>query len=122
MGDGPSAVRCAETGVRLSPFDQHVFFAEHILAQAHYVNRNFDQAISWGRRADMHNGRNTSNLRTLVSSLIAIDRSEEAREVAKRHAEIVPGFRVSVWAARTPLQGDIKKQRIIRLLAAGMPE
>jgi adenylate cyclase len=54
--------------------------------------------------------------------LIAINRTKEAREVANRHAEIVPGFRVSAWAARTPMQGDIKKQRIIRLLAAGMPE
>jgi adenylate cyclase len=121
-GDGPSAVRCAETGVRLSPFDQHAFFAEHILAQAHYVNRNFDQAISWGHRADMHNARNSSNLRTLISSLIAVNRTEEAREVASRHAAIVPGFRVSAWAARTPMQGDIKQQRINRLLAAGMPE
>ncbi|RZM94771.1 adenylate/guanylate cyclase domain-containing protein [Bradyrhizobium genosp. SA-3] len=121
-GDGPNAVRCAETGVRLSPFDRHVFFAEHILAQAHYVNRNFDQAISWGRRADMHNARNTSNLRTLISSLIAINRLEEASEIANRHAGIVPDFRVSAWAARTPMQGDIKRQRIQRLLAAGMPE
>lgn len=122
IGDGPNAVRCAESGVRLSPFDQHAFFAEHILAQAHYVNRNFDQAISWGRRADMHNARNASNLRTLISSLIATNRPEEAREIASRHAAIVPGFTVSAWAARTPMQGDIKKQRIERLLAAGMPE
>jgi tetratricopeptide (TPR) repeat protein len=122
VGDGPNAVRCAETGVRLSPFDRHVFFAEHILAQAHYVNRNFDQAISWGRRADMHNARNTSNLRTLISSLIAIDRTEEAREIARRHAAIVPDFSVSAWAARTPMQDEIRRQRIERLLAAGMPE
>lgn len=122
VGDGPNAVRCAEAGLRLSPLDRHVFFAEHILAQAHYVNRNFDQAISWGRRADMHNARNTSNLRTLISSLIAIDRTEEARELANRHAAIAPGFRVSAWAARTPMQGDVRKQRIDRLLAASMPE
>jgi adenylate cyclase len=122
IGDGPNAVPCAETGARLSPLDQHAFFAEHILAQAHYVNCNFDQAIYWGRRADMHNARNTSNLRTLISSLIAIDRTEEAREIANRHASIVPGFTVSAWAARTPMRGDIKKQRIERLLAAGMPE
>jgi class 3 adenylate cyclase/TolB-like protein len=122
VGDGPDAVRCAETGVRLSPFDQHVFFAEHILAQAHYVNRNFDLAVSWARRADMHNARNTSNLRTLVSSLVAIGKIDEAREVANRHAAIVPGFSVSAWAARTPMQGDIRTHRIMRLLAAGMPE
>lgn len=122
VGDGPNAVRCGETGVRLSPLDRHVFFAEHILAQAHYVNRNFEQAISWGRRADIHNARNTSNLRTLISSLIATNRTEEAREIANRHAAIAPGFTVSAWAARTPMQGDIQQQRIDRLLAAGMPE
>ena len=48
--------------------------------------------------------------------------AEEAREIANRHAAIVPGFRVSAWAARTPMQGDIRQQRINRLLAAGMPE
>lgn len=122
IGDGPSAVPCAETGVRLSPPDQHAFFAEHILAQAHYVNRNFDQAIFWGRRADMHNARNASNLRTLISSLIATNKSEEAREVANRHAAVVPSFTVSGWAARTPMQGEIRRQRIERLLAAGMPK
>ena len=122
VGDGPNAVRCAETGVRLSPFDQHVFFAEHILAQAHYVHRNFDHAISWARRADMHNARNTSNLRTLISSLVAVGKVDEAREVANRHAAIVPGFSVSAWAARTPMRGDIRTLRITRLLAAGMPE
>src|SRR5262249_60277237 len=33
VGDGPNAVRCAETGLRLSPLDKHVSIAEHILAQ-----------------------------------------------------------------------------------------
>jgi adenylate cyclase len=122
LGDGPSAVRCAETGVRLSPLDQHIFFAEHILAQAHYINGNFDKAILQARRADKHNARLTSNLRTLIASLVAVDRIDEAREVVARHAKIVPTFRVSAWAARTPMQGDIRKRRIERLLAAGMPE
>jgi adenylate cyclase len=122
IGDGPNAVRCAETGVRLSPFDLHVFFARHILAQAHYVNGNFDQAIVMARRADMDNDRNASNLRTLISSLVAINRIEDARQIAERHAVIVPGFRVSAWAARTPMQGDIRTRRIERLLLAGMPE
>jgi len=122
VGDGPRAVRCAETGVRLSPLDQHVFFAEHILAQAHYVNGNFDEAVAWARRADKRNARLTSNLRTLISSLVATDRIDQAREVAARHAAIAPGFRVSTWAARSPMQGNILCRRIERLLAAGMPE
>jgi tetratricopeptide (TPR) repeat protein len=122
LGDGPGAVRCAETGVRLLLLDHYGFFAEHILAQAHYINGNFEKAISWARRADNHNARNTSNLRTLVSSLVAADRVDEAREIAARHAKIVPRFTVSAWAARTPMQGEIRKRRIERLLVAGMPE
>jgi TolB-like protein/class 3 adenylate cyclase len=122
IGDGPSAVRCAETGLRLSPLDKHVFFAEHILAQAHYVSGSFDKAVVWARRAEKHNARLTSNLRTLISSLVAVGRMDEAREAAACHARIVPTFSVLTWAARTPMQGDIRKHRIERLLAAGMPE
>jgi len=121
LGDGPGAVRCAETGVRLL-LDHCGFFAEHIVAQAHYVNGNFEKAIAWARRADKHNPRHTSNLRTLISSLVVTHRVDEAREIAVRHAKIVPGFTVSAWAARTPMQGDIRRHRIERLLAAGMPE
>ena len=122
LGDGPGAVRCAETGLRLSPLDNHVFFAEHVLAQAHYVNGNFDMAVTWARRANKRNAQLTSNLRTLISSLVAIDKINEARGVAARHARIVPSFSVSAWATRTPMSGDIRKHRIERLLAAGMPE
>ena len=121
VGDGPNSVRCAEAGVRLSPLDKHVFFAEHILAQAHYINGNFDRAITWARRSDLHNSRLTSNLRTLISSLVARDQLDEAGEVAARHARIAPTFSVSAWAARTPMQGEIRKRRVERLLAAGMP-
>ena len=122
IGDGPHAVRCAETGLSLSPLDKHVFFAEHILAQAHYVNGNFDKAIAWARRSDQRNARLTSNLRALISSLVATNRLDQAREVAARHGGIAPTFSVSAWAARTPLQGEIRKRWIESLLAAGMPK
>jgi len=122
VGDGPKAVRCADTGVRLSPLDKHVFFAEHVLAQAHYINGNFDKAIAWARRCDQRNARLTSNLRTLISSLVATSRLDQACEVAARHAMVAPTFRVSTWAARTPMQGEVRRRRVERLLAAGMPK
>jgi adenylate cyclase len=122
IGDGPSAIAHASTGLRLSPLDSRVFFAEHILAQAHYVNGDFHEAIRWARRSDRGNTQLTSNLRTLVASFVAIDKIEEAREVVRRHQEIVPTFTVSAWAARTPMQGNVRARRIERLLIAGMPE
>ncbi len=122
LGDGPTSVRHAIEGLRISPLDTHVSFAEHILAQAYYVNGKLDDAIAWAIRADKHNARLTSNLRTLIASYAATDRLEEARALVRRHAEIVPAFRVSAWAARTPMQGAIRSNRIKELLAAGMPD
>jgi TolB-like protein/two-component SAPR family response regulator/Tfp pilus assembly protein PilF len=121
IGDAPRAIAHASTGLRLSPLDARVFFAEHILAQAHYVNGDFEEAIRWARRADLGNTQLTSNLRTLIASFVAIDKIEEAREVARRHQQIVPTFTVSSWAARTPMQGEVRARRIERLLGAGMP-
>src|SRR5262249_37811067 len=43
LGQGAIAVLRAEHGLRLSPLDSHLFFHEHILSQAHYINGNYDE-------------------------------------------------------------------------------
>jgi adenylate cyclase len=120
--DGPGAVRRAEAGLRLSPVDAHIFFAEHILSQAHYVNGDFENAVAWGRRAAKRNNRLASNLRSLAASLVAIGSTGEAREVALQHMRIVPEFSLSGWKARTPLQGNIRDSFVERLHTAGFPD
>jgi TolB-like protein/DNA-binding SARP family transcriptional activator/Tfp pilus assembly protein PilF len=122
IGDGPGAVASASQGVRLSPLDPHVHLAQHILAQAHYTNGDYHEAVQWARRSDRHNRHLSSNLRTLIASLVAIGNTAEAREVAERHQKILPTFRVSEWAARTPMQGEMRAGRVERLLAAGLPK
>jgi TolB-like protein/DNA-binding winged helix-turn-helix (wHTH) protein len=122
VGDGPGAVANASEAVRLSPLDSHVFLAEHILAQAHYTNGDYHEAVRWARRSDGHNGRLTSNLRTLIASLVAVENTVDAREVVERHQRILPTFRVLEWAARTPMQGEVLAARVERLLAAGLPK
>ncbi len=121
LGDGPEAVRRAQTGLQLSPLDAHVFFAEHILSQSHYVNGDLDAAVAWATKADRRNPRLTSNLRVLAASLSGVGEVASAREVAIRHAEIVPSFTLKAWAARTPLSGPLLEAFIERLVAAGFP-
>lgn len=120
IGDGPSALRCAQQGLRLSPRHQNIGHAEHIVAQAHYINGDFDQAVSWSRRSIAHSGRDTSSLRTLISSLVAIGALEEARSVANRHREIAPRFSIRDWAARSSMSEQFKRSRCERLRAAGL--
>jgi hypothetical protein len=57
LGQGAIAVLRAEHGLRLSPLGPHVFFHEHVLSQAHYINGNYDEAIAWARKTAQHNAR-----------------------------------------------------------------
>jgi adenylate cyclase len=122
MGDGPGALDAANRGLRLSPVDQQVFFAEHILAQAHYINGDFDEAVAWSERAERHNARLTSNLRTLIASLVASGRVVEAREAARRHGVLSPHFSLAAWASRTPMVARVLQPRLEMLRKAGLPD
>jgi len=122
MGQGPIAVLRAERGLQLSPRGPHVVYHEHILSQAHYINGNYDEAVAWGRRAAKSNERLTSNLRSLIASLVATGQMDEAREVAARLLEFQPEFRMTSYAAMTPLQGIIRENFIERLRSAGLPD
>lgn len=121
VGDGPDAVRRAKMGLRLSPLDAHLFFAEHILSQAHYVNGNADEAVSWAVKSMHRNDSLTSNLRILAAGLADRGKLDQARRVAGRHAEVDPGFSLLTWSSRTPLNGPILAQILERLAEVGFP-
>jgi adenylate cyclase len=122
VGDGPEAVRRAETGVRLSPLDSHVYFAQHLLSQAHYINGSYQEALHWGERSFASNPRLTSNLRILAASKVALGRSDEARADVDRHRAIEPGFSLLEWTRRTPLQEGVATVVMERLRTAGMSD
>jgi adenylate cyclase len=122
LGQGATAVLRAEHGLRLSPLDSHVFFHEHILSQAHYINGNYDEAIAWARKAAQHNPRLTSNLRVLAASLVVVGKVDEATEVARQLLAVDPRFGLRAFAARTPLPGAIRDTFVDRLRAAGLPD
>jgi class 3 adenylate cyclase/tetratricopeptide (TPR) repeat protein len=122
LGQGAIAVLRAEHGLRLSPLDSHVFFHEHILSQAHYINGNYDEAIAWARKSAQHSARHTPNLRVLAASLVAVGKTSEATEVARQLLAVDPRFGLRAFAARTPLRGAILDTFVDRLRAAGLPD
>ena len=122
LGDAKNAIRRAEEGVRLSPMGPDAFWHKHALSQAHYVGGNYDDAVFWGRMSASHNWRNTSNLRTLICSLVALGKVEQARRFAERHVQIHSDFGLTWFRARTPLQGEIREVFIERLRKAGLPD
>jgi adenylate cyclase len=122
LGDYPTAVARAERAVRLSPLGADAFWFEHFLSQAYYLSDRYEDAVAWARMSDAHNSANTSNLRCLVASLIAVGEVDEARRIACRLLQLVPRFRLTTFRSLTPLRGEIGNVFAERLQIAGVPE
>ena len=95
--------------MRLSPLGPDAFWLEHYLSQAYYLIGRYEDAVGWGRMSAAHAGANTSNLRSLITSLVALGEMDEARTVAQRLLQLVPTFRLTTFRARTPLRGDSQR-------------
>jgi class 3 adenylate cyclase/tetratricopeptide (TPR) repeat protein len=122
MGDGALAVAHGERGQRLAPADPYTFWHEGILAQAHYVNGDYDQAITWARSAVAQNRSIRFTLRTLTASLAAQGRQAEAEAAARHLLSVQPDFRLSVYAPRCPFVEPVLGRWIGRLRQAGLPD
>lgn len=122
MGNSAAALVRSRQALRLSPIGPDAgCWHEHALSQAHYLAGQYEEAIEWGRTAARH-GRQSSNLRCLIASLVAADQMAEARSVAGSLLEVLPHFRLSTFRAYTPLKGEIRDLFVERLQRAGLPE
>jgi tetratricopeptide (TPR) repeat protein len=122
MGDSSVALIRARQALRLSPIGPDAgCWHEHALSQAHYLAGQYAEAIEWGRTAARH-GRQSSNLRCLIASLVAADQMDEARAVARSLLEALPHFRLATFASYTPLKGQTRDLFVERLRRAGLPE
>jgi len=122
LGDGPTAVRQGEQGVRLSPLDARSFWHEGLLGQAHYVNGDYEQALEWARSALSRNELIRFNRRLLIVTLSALGRREEAAEAASHLLLIQPGFRISSYARICPFRGAALETWLGHLRSAGLPD
>jgi adenylate cyclase len=122
LGDGAEAVRRAEQGVRLSPLDAHTFWHEGILAQAHYVAGDLDQALAWARSAVGRNPAIRFTSRVLIATLAGLGRREEATNAAKALLQLHHDFGLHAYARRCPFQPPVFERWIGDLRRAGLPE
>ena len=121
IGDGKAAVERAEKGVRLSPLDARTFWHEGLLAQAHYVDGNYEEALEWARSAVARNESIRFNVRTLTATLAALGRRDEAAQAARHLLRIQPSFRLGAYVRCCPFQGAALDNWIARLKSAGLP-
>jgi DNA-binding SARP family transcriptional activator len=77
------ALRDAAINLRLSPKDRHAWFAEMILAQAHFAMRDLGAAVEHATRVATLLPNNQMNLRILVAALMESRRLDDAQIFAR---------------------------------------
>ncbi|MBR0669567.1 adenylate/guanylate cyclase domain-containing protein [Neoroseomonas soli] len=124
VGRTEEAIRHAEHGLRLSPFDQNLFTYYNLIGMAHYAHGNVAEAVRWCRLSHAETPRFTSNLRIMIGALSAAGQAEEARAAAARLVELEPGFTLSNYErTRLPFRDTaIRVRYLADLRAAGLPE
>jgi adenylate cyclase len=123
IGETREARRRVEIGLRLSPYDAHVFFSYGLAGLAAYGGGDYAEAASWGRRAMALNPRFVGNLRFLAASLAASGQFKEAHEVGRALMRVNPAFSAAKFAAGHAFK-DADKRRLFgeHLMLAGLPE
>ena len=122
IGDGETAIKRGEQGVRLSPLDARLFWHEGLLAQAYYVDGKYEEGLDWVRSAFARNETIRFNVRTLIATLAALGQREEAMRAAQHLLRIQPSFRLGAYVKCCPFQGAALDTWIARLQSAGLPD
>jgi tetratricopeptide (TPR) repeat protein len=121
-GNPERGIEIGEKAVRLSPLDPFAFRNEHFLGIAHYAAGNFARSAALGLSSYQRAPNYASNLRTTIASLVAIERTDEAKEMVARHHTVEPDFTVEELFARQTFKSNTQRREYCdQLLAAGMP-
>jgi adenylate cyclase len=124
LGRGSDAVRHAERGLRLSPFDPLRFSQHMFLAIAHYANGTYEDAVWWARVSTSENPVHAATLKALAVSLAALGRAGEAREATAQLLELEPDLRLGEYGrSKLPIREPALRERFLaHLREAGVPE
>jgi len=123
IGETREARRRVDIGLRLSPYDAHVFFSYGLVGLASYAAGDWADAAQWGRRSMAANPRFVGNMRFLAASLAASGQLEEARAVGQAMLQLNPNFRVRAFAEGHAFK-DPGQRRLFgdHLVMAGLTE
>jgi adenylate cyclase len=122
VGEAAEGKRRAEIGLRLSPFDPHLFYVHTAVGFACYTSGDLDEAVVWCRRAMSQKPTFVANLRFLAASLAASGRLAEAREIGRTLLEIAPDFHVDAFCETYAYKDPGRRAALAaHLKVAGLP-
>jgi adenylate cyclase len=124
IGRGEQAIKHADQALRLSPLDRNLYTYYSSLNLAHYALGSYEEAVKWGKLSASENPLYTANLRYLAAALAALDRLDEARDVAATIQQREPQFRLGTFERtlqpfRDP---EVSSRYMQHLRKSGLPE
>ena len=123
IGEPREARRRVDIGLRLSPYDAHVFFSYGLVGLAAYASGDYAEAANWGRKSMAANPRFVGNMRFLAASLAASGQFREARQVGQDLLRLNPRFSARKFAAGHAFKDPEMRLRFAdHLVLAGLPE
>jgi TolB-like protein len=122
--DNPiKALELFQRAERLSPRDPKGWFIAAGMAHAHYVAGQFDEAVTWAKKALAQNPRFATALRYLAASLAKLGKSEEAAEAMRDIRRHEPQLTLSLLRKRIMFMEESVWQKFAGgLRLAGLPE
>jgi hypothetical protein len=123
IGSCHEAIRYAERGLRLSPYDRSLYCSYFFLTLAYYGAGAGEQTIKWRRMFRSENPYCTATLRILAAALAEKQDFEQRQEVVQALLYLEPDFSIGHYAnTRQPFcEEDIKKRYSSHLQGADIP-
>ena len=122
-GDYEEALRRMDRYRELAPFDPYFGFYETIDAIAHLMGRNYQTAVTIGRRVAKANPGFSNASKPLIAALGHLGKPEEAKPYIDKLLEIEPNFTVKSHGESYPFASDYDRLHYMEgLRLAGVPE
>ncbi|WP_284620212.1 tetratricopeptide repeat protein [Aquabacterium humicola] len=122
MGRCDESMERVQRAMRLSPFDQHMFWHLTICGGACFVGRRYDEAAGWLGKALRLNPRFNGARRVQIAALVRIGELAEARELAQALLAETPDFSVAAFGRWSPMQQPYLDDLLQGLRHAGLPD
>jgi len=122
IGDDETAIKHAEMGIRLSPYDPMIYLPNVGLSFAQFFSEKFEEAASAASRASAANPKFSVFRYLHTAALIRLGKPDEAKSAASILVALQPSFTISAVVA-----GKITTPERLAVLAtalreAGLPE
>ena len=122
-GETEAAIEAGHKAIRLSPRDPELFHFYTAVSTAHFVDKNYEEAIAWAKKVMAVRWEVPAAHRVLAASLAQLGQIEEARKKMDGLLSITPGVTATLLKNIIHFKRPADFDRYIKALCnAGLPE